>query len=102
MGWPSVSSVYLWDRPEEGSLGTLLSLEEQVLNSTFEACDPQRTGGRGEAGWRARAWERWGIIRDRDWRGNWEATERGMGSGPVLRVLQDKVGDCGKLQEESG
>ncbi|XP_070354747.1 protein KASH5 isoform X7 [Equus asinus] len=44
VGWPSVSSVYLWDRPEEGSLGTLLSLEEQVLNSTFEACDPQRTG----------------------------------------------------------
>ncbi|KAB0402099.1 hypothetical protein E2I00_012646, partial [Balaenoptera physalus] len=43
---PLVSSVYLWDQPEEGSLGTgtLLSLEEQILNSTFEACDPQRTG----------------------------------------------------------
>ncbi|XP_028339025.1 protein KASH5 isoform X1 [Physeter macrocephalus] len=35
---------YLWDQPEEGSLGTQLSLEEQILNSTFEACDPQRTG----------------------------------------------------------
>ena len=45
---PLVSSVYLWDQPEEGSLGTgtLLSLEEQILNSTFEACDPQRTGQR--------------------------------------------------------
>lgn len=37
--------MYLWDQLEEGSLGTLLSLEEQILNSTFEACDPQRTGG---------------------------------------------------------
>lgn len=41
---PLVSSVCLWDQLEEGSLGTLPSLEEQVLNSTFEACDPQRTG----------------------------------------------------------
>lgn len=41
-----VSSVYLSDQPEEGSLGTPLSLEEQILNSTFEACDPQRTGQR--------------------------------------------------------
>ncbi|XP_007941201.1 protein KASH5 [Orycteropus afer afer] len=40
----SREGVYLWDQPEEGSLGTPLSLEEQVLNSTFEACDPQRTG----------------------------------------------------------
>ncbi|XP_074172208.1 protein KASH5 isoform X5 [Rhinolophus sinicus] len=38
------TEMYLWDQPEEGSLGTLLSLEEQILNSTFEACDPQRTG----------------------------------------------------------
>eukprot|EP00069_Balaena_mysticetus_P009783 bmy_06386T0 len=55
-GWPMdlpesqaggpAAEMYLWDQPEEGSLGTgtLLSLEEQVLNSTFEACDPQRTG----------------------------------------------------------
>ncbi|XP_058530320.1 protein KASH5 isoform X3 [Ochotona princeps] len=34
----------LWEQPEEVNLGPLLSLEEQVLNSTFEACDPQRTG----------------------------------------------------------
>ncbi|XP_040833882.1 protein KASH5 isoform X2 [Ochotona curzoniae] len=32
------------EQPEEVNLGPLLSLEEQVLNSTFEACDPQRTG----------------------------------------------------------
>uniref|UniRef100_A0ABI7ZGQ3 Protein KASH5 n=1 Tax=Felis catus TaxID=9685 RepID=A0ABI7ZGQ3_FELCA len=38
------AKMYLWDQLEEGSLGTLLSLEEQILNSTFEACDPQRTG----------------------------------------------------------
>ncbi|XP_022379652.1 protein KASH5 isoform X2 [Enhydra lutris kenyoni] len=38
------AKVYLWDQLEEGSLGTLLSLEEQILNSTFEACDTQRTG----------------------------------------------------------
>ncbi|XP_022440813.1 protein KASH5 isoform X2 [Delphinapterus leucas] len=38
------AEVYLLDQPEEGSLGTPLSLEEQILNSTFEACDPQRTG----------------------------------------------------------
>ncbi|XP_036689949.1 protein KASH5-like [Balaenoptera musculus] len=55
-GWPMdlpesqaggpAAEMYLWDQPEEGSLGTgtLLSLEEQILNSTFEACDPQRTG----------------------------------------------------------
>ncbi|XP_027475335.2 protein KASH5 isoform X14 [Zalophus californianus] len=41
---PLVSLVYLWDQLEEGSVGTLLSLEEQILNSTFEACDTQRTG----------------------------------------------------------
>ncbi|KAB0346883.1 hypothetical protein FD754_011740, partial [Muntiacus muntjak] len=35
---------YLWDQAEDRSLGTPLSLEEQILNSTFEACDPQRTG----------------------------------------------------------
>uniref|UniRef100_A0A8C7B5F4 KASH domain containing 5 n=1 Tax=Neovison vison TaxID=452646 RepID=A0A8C7B5F4_NEOVI len=38
------AKMYLWDQLEEGSLGTLLSLEEQILNSTFEACDTQRTG----------------------------------------------------------
>ncbi|XP_054553276.1 protein KASH5 isoform X2 [Talpa occidentalis] len=38
------AKVYLWDQPEEGSLGMLLSLEEQILNSTFQACDPQKTG----------------------------------------------------------
>nr|XP_012316003.1 protein KASH5 [Aotus nancymaae] len=38
------SEMYLWEQPEEASLGTPLSLEEQVLNSTFEACDPHRTG----------------------------------------------------------
>ncbi|VTJ66748.1 Hypothetical predicted protein [Marmota monax] len=37
-------TVYLWEQPEEVSPGPLLSLEEQILNSTFEACDPQRTG----------------------------------------------------------
>ncbi|ELW47141.1 Coiled-coil domain-containing protein 155 [Tupaia chinensis] len=41
---PSVSSVYLWEQPETASPGALLSLEEQILNSTFEACDPQKTG----------------------------------------------------------
>ncbi|XP_034842887.1 protein KASH5 isoform X2 [Mirounga leonina] len=38
------AKMYLWDQLEEGSPGTLLSLEEQILNSTFEACDTQRTG----------------------------------------------------------
>ncbi|KAI5759620.1 KASH5 [Gulo gulo luscus] len=38
------AKMYLWDQLEEGNLGTLLSLEEQILNSTFEACDTQRTG----------------------------------------------------------
>ncbi|XP_012588957.1 PREDICTED: protein KASH5 [Condylura cristata] len=41
---PPCPAVYLWDQPEEGGLGMLLSLEEQVLNSTFQACDPQKTG----------------------------------------------------------
>ncbi|XP_049643523.1 protein KASH5 [Suncus etruscus] len=36
--------VYCWEQPEDSSSGTLLTLEEQILNSTFEACDPQRTG----------------------------------------------------------
>ncbi|XP_039100194.1 protein KASH5 isoform X2 [Hyaena hyaena] len=43
VGGPT-AQMCLWDQLEEGSLGTLPSLEEQVLNSTFEACDPQRTG----------------------------------------------------------
>ncbi|KAM4825484.1 protein KASH5 isoform 6-T6 [Thomomys bottae] len=38
------TEMYLWEQPEEVSSGPLLSLEEQILNSTFEACDPQRTG----------------------------------------------------------
>uniref|UniRef100_A0A8C3YEY7 KASH domain containing 5 n=1 Tax=Catagonus wagneri TaxID=51154 RepID=A0A8C3YEY7_9CETA len=38
------AKMYLCDQTEEGSLGTTLSLEEQILNSMFEACDPQRTG----------------------------------------------------------
>ncbi|XP_075394015.1 protein KASH5 [Tenrec ecaudatus] len=38
------NGVHLWDQPQEGSVGTPPSLEEQILNSTFEACDPQRTG----------------------------------------------------------
>lgn len=38
------AKMYLWDQLEEGSVGTLLSLEEQILNSMFEACDTQRTG----------------------------------------------------------
>ncbi|EGW04001.1 Coiled-coil domain-containing protein 155 [Cricetulus griseus] len=36
--------VYLWEQPEEVNSGPLLSLEEQILNSTFEACDPHKTG----------------------------------------------------------
>ncbi|XP_073081836.1 protein KASH5 isoform X1 [Manis javanica] len=36
--------MYHWDQPGEGSLEVLPSQEEQILNSTFEACDPQRTG----------------------------------------------------------
>ncbi|KAM6223629.1 protein KASH5 [Rhynchocyon petersi] len=38
------AAMHQREQPEQGSLGTPLSLEEQVLNSTFEACDPQRTG----------------------------------------------------------
>eukprot|EP00073_Rattus_norvegicus_P043578 XP_017445610.1 PREDICTED: protein KASH5 isoform X2 [Rattus norvegicus] len=36
--------LYLWEQPEEANSGPLLSLEEQILNSTFEACDPHKTG----------------------------------------------------------
>ncbi|XP_070306628.1 protein KASH5 isoform X4 [Odocoileus virginianus] len=53
-GWPMdmpegqaggpAAKMYLWDQAEDGNLETPLSLEEQILNSTFEACDPQRTG----------------------------------------------------------
>ncbi|XP_062031894.1 protein KASH5 [Lepus europaeus] len=42
-GGPTAPSD-LWEQPEEVSPGMLLSLEEQILNSTFEACDPQSTG----------------------------------------------------------
>ncbi|XP_021786991.2 protein KASH5 isoform X3 [Papio anubis] len=40
----ALTLVYLWEQPEEARLGMPVSLEEQILNSTFEACDPQRTG----------------------------------------------------------
>ncbi|OBS74477.1 hypothetical protein A6R68_14996, partial [Neotoma lepida] len=40
----STAQMYLWEQPEEVSSGPLLSLEEQILNSTFEACDPHKTG----------------------------------------------------------
>uniref|UniRef100_A0A5F7ZZX3 KASH domain containing 5 n=1 Tax=Macaca mulatta TaxID=9544 RepID=A0A5F7ZZX3_MACMU len=40
----ALTLVYLWEQPEETRLGMPVSLEEQILNSTFEACDPQRTG----------------------------------------------------------
>ncbi|XP_054566486.1 protein KASH5 isoform X4 [Eptesicus fuscus] len=53
-GWPMdlpesptdgpATQMYLWEQPEEGRLETPLSLEDQILNSMFEACDPQRTG----------------------------------------------------------
>ncbi|KAF5925938.1 hypothetical protein HPG69_000429 [Diceros bicornis minor] len=43
-GSPAAAEIYLWDQSEEGTLGMPLSLEEQILNSTFEACDPQKTG----------------------------------------------------------
>ncbi|XP_052034724.1 protein KASH5 [Apodemus sylvaticus] len=38
------AQMYLWEQPEEANSGPLLSLEEQILNSTFEACDPHKTG----------------------------------------------------------
>ncbi|XP_058281571.1 protein KASH5 isoform X5 [Hylobates moloch] len=41
---PRPKRMYLWEQPEEARLGMPISLEEQILNSTFEACDPQRTG----------------------------------------------------------
>ncbi|XP_042130645.1 protein KASH5 isoform X1 [Peromyscus maniculatus bairdii] len=40
----SAAHMYLWEQPEELNPGPLLSLEEQILNSTFEACDPHKTG----------------------------------------------------------
>ncbi|KAK7801017.1 hypothetical protein U0070_012074 [Myodes glareolus] len=40
----STGQMYLWEQPEEVTSGPLLSLEEQILNSTFEACDPHKTG----------------------------------------------------------
>nr|XP_024653479.1 protein KASH5 isoform X4 [Macaca nemestrina] len=43
VGGPT-AEMYLWEQPEETRLGMPVSLEEQILNSTFEACDPQRTG----------------------------------------------------------
>ncbi|XP_040592070.1 protein KASH5 isoform X2 [Mesocricetus auratus] len=41
---PHFSTVCLWEQPEEVNSEPLLSLEEQILNSTFEACDPHKTG----------------------------------------------------------
>ncbi|XP_021023471.1 protein KASH5 isoform X1 [Mus caroli] len=38
------AQMYLWEQPEEASSRPLPSLEEQILNSTFEACDPHKTG----------------------------------------------------------
>lgn len=69
--------MYLWDQLEEGTLGTLLSLEEQILNSTFEACDTQRTGWGGQDGV---GWETQGVKRDWGVAGNWEAIEREGGT----------------------
>nr|KAF6273696.1 hypothetical protein mPipKuh1_002182 [Pipistrellus kuhlii] len=40
----AAAQMYLWEQPEESRLETPLSLEDQILNSMFEACDPQRTG----------------------------------------------------------
>ncbi|CAO2632818.1 Protein KASH5 [Lemmus lemmus] len=40
----STEQMYLWEQPEEVTSEPLLSLEEQILNSTFEACDPHKTG----------------------------------------------------------
>ncbi|XP_051030185.1 protein KASH5 [Phodopus roborovskii] len=40
----STAQMYLWEQPEGLNSGPLLSLEEQILNSTFEACDPHKTG----------------------------------------------------------
>lgn len=68
------SAVYLWEQPEEVTSGPLLSLEEQILNSTFEACDPHKTGG------------------------GWGATGR-AGLNPPLGVLQDRENDMGKGME---
>lgn len=81
-GWtgPLVSSVYLWEQPEEGRLETPLSLEDQILNSMFEACDPQRTGGRGRVGLGALGVGE--ISNNKEQRcgaWNWGALERGMG-----------------------
>ncbi|KAM5236221.1 protein KASH5 [Ctenodactylus gundi] len=38
------AEMYLWEQSEEASRGPLLNLEEQILKSTFEACDPEKTG----------------------------------------------------------
>nr|XP_012807610.1 protein KASH5 [Jaculus jaculus] len=37
------TEMFLWEQPEEGDPGPL-SLEEQILTSMFEACDPHKTG----------------------------------------------------------
>lgn len=82
---PLVSPVYLWEQPEETRLGMPVSLEEQILNSTFEACDPQRTGG-GAGGRDA------GDQCRRERGGGWElgSLREKTGLGPLLGVLQEQ------------
>lgn len=80
-GWtgPLVSSVYLWEQPEESRLETPLSLEDQILNSMFEACDPQRTGGRGRMGPGSLGVGEIGNTKGQRWGArNWGALEREM------------------------
>lgn len=74
---PLFSTVYLWEQPEEENSGPLLSLEEQILNSTFEACDPHKTGG------------------------GWGSTGRAR-LGPSLRVLQEQDNGMDKGMSREG
>lgn len=63
---PLFSTVYLWEQPEEANSGPLLSLEEQILNSTFEACDPHKTGGGWESTGRAGLGPSSGVLEEQD------------------------------------
>lgn len=63
---PLFSTVYLWEQPEEANSGPLLSLEEQILNSTFEACDPHKTGGGWESTGRAGLGPSSGVLQEQD------------------------------------
>lgn len=74
---PLFSTVYFWEQPEEANSGPLLSLEEQILNSTFEACDPHKTGGG------------WGLIGR-------------AGLGPSLGVFQEQDNDMLKGMSREG